>query len=578
VRNTGCSPVNSAPATLTVDTAPAITTNPANKIACEGNPVSFSTTVSGSNLTYQWQVNTGAGFSNITDGVSYSGSNTSSLTIADAAQTMDGYTYQLLADNTGCTQATSTSAALTVNVSPTVTDPASVTICEGTNAVLSAVATGTNLDYQWQRNNGSGWNNLSGETTATLTLVSPAVTTSGYGYRVVVSNDDCTPAISQGASVTVDAPPTLTNPSNALTCAGETVTFSVTATTGTNLTYQWQQNDGTNWTDLTGETAATFVTSATETINHYQFRALADNAGCAPATSAAASLTVNTSSGIVTQPDDVVACDGTDALFSVTATGSNLRYQWEVNQGTGWNILSGSVAAGLSVIGSNSGMNGYQYRVIVGTDGCPDITSDPALLSVNEAPSITTQPQSVEVCSQNNTSFVIASAGTGLSYQWQVNENNTWRDLPGETNPDLVFTTVTPEMNGYQYQVMISNVGCAPVTSDAVTLTVNTEPGSPGCPLLLLVSEGVSPNGDNELDHWVIEGIERYPGNKIRLFNVWGDLIFEQNGYDNLTHAWRGESNRGAKIGGSQAPDGTYYYLIDLGNKQLLRGFVVLKR
>jgi gliding motility-associated-like protein len=579
VSNTGCSPVTSTNAMLTVDTPPVVAVHPINRTVCDGNTTSFVTTVNGSNLSYQWQVNTGTGYSNVTDGGMYSGANTNTLSIAGATTSMNGFTYQLLASNAGCTQAISNSSALTVNTPATVTDPANVTICAGSNAVLTTVATGTNLNYQWQRNNGAGWNNISGETNPSLTLLNPAPATSGYGYRVVVSNDNCTPATSQGAVVTVDTPPAISNnPANALACAGETVTFGATAT-GTNLTYQWQQNDGTTWTDLTGETAATYIiTSATVTINNYQFRVLADNIGCTAATSAAASLTVNTSSGIVTQPDDVVTCDGADALFSVAATGSNLRYQWEVNQGTGWNVLSGSVAAGLSVTGSTSEMNGYQYRVIVGTDGCPPITSDAAILSVNEAPSITTQPQSVEVCSQNNTSFVISSAGTGLSYQWQVNENNTWLDLPGETNPELIFTTVTPEMNGYQYQVMVSNIGCAPVTSDAVTLTVNTEPGSPGCPLLLLVSEGLSPNGDNELDHWVIQGIERYPDNKIRLFNIWGDLIFEQNGYDNASQVWRGESNRGAKIGGSQAPDGTYYYLIDLGNKQLLRGFVVLKR
>jgi gliding motility-associated-like protein len=93
-----------------------------------------------------------------------------------------------------------------------------------------------------------------------------------------------------------------------------------------------------------------------------------------------------------------------------------------------------------------------------------------------------------------------------------------------------------------------------------------------------LISEAVSPNGDNILDYWIIQGIEYYAENTVKLYNIWGDLIFEQHQY-NEQNAWRGESNRGALTGNQRTPDGTYYYIIDLGDgSPLLKGFVVLKR
>jgi gliding motility-associated-like protein len=94
----------------------------------------------------------------------------------------------------------------------------------------------------------------------------------------------------------------------------------------------------------------------------------------------------------------------------------------------------------------------------------------------------------------------------------------------------------------------------------------------------LIVSEALSPNGDNILDAWVIEGIDRYPHNDVKIFNVWGDMVFEQKHYDNDINPWRGESNQGA-VTDQRIPDGTYYYILNPGDgSKLLKGFIMLKR
>ncbi|PWJ42198.1 Ig-like domain-containing protein [Sediminitomix flava] len=93
------------------------------------------------------------------------------------------------------------------------------------------------------------------------------------------------------------------------------------------------------------------------------------------------------------------------------------------------------------------------------------------------------------------------------------------------------------------------------------------------------VSKGFSPDGDGQNDFWYIEGIELHPNNNVKIFNRWGNLIFERKGYNNEDVVWKGQAEKGLVAGGSQVPEGTYFYLIELGNGlKPLSGYVIIKR
>ncbi len=81
-------------------TAPAITGNPPNRTICANGNTTFSTTATGTGLTYQWQVNTGSGFTNISDGGVYSTATTSILRITGATGAMTGYQYRCVVTGT----------------------------------------------------------------------------------------------------------------------------------------------------------------------------------------------------------------------------------------------------------------------------------------------------------------------------------------------------------------------------------------------------------------------------------------------------------------------------------------------
>ena len=95
----------------------------------------------------------------------------------------------------------------------------------------------------------------------------------------------------------------------------------------------------------------------------------------------------------------------------------------------------------------------------------------------------------------------------------------------------------------------------------------------------LAIPRGFSPNGDGQGDRWILQGILGYPGSLVTIFNRWGNMVFQVMGYDNQNIVWTGESERGLRLGSNQLPEGTYFYVIDLGEGQKpVSGYVLLKR
>ena len=90
------------------------------------------------------------------------------------------------------------------------------------------------------------------------------------------------------------------------------------------------------------------------------------------------------------------------------------------------------------------------------------------------------------------------------------------------------------------------------------------------------VYEGFSPGGVNPT--WIIDGITGFPNNQITVFNRWGNKVYEVNGYNNADRVWRGNANV-SSFGDNEVPDGTYFYIIDLGDGSKPRtGYVIVNR
>ncbi|MFN5705694.1 MAG: Ig-like domain-containing protein, partial [bacterium] len=97
--------------------------------------------------------------------------------------------------------------------------------------------------------------------------------------------------------------------------------------------------------------------------------------------------------------------------------------------------------------------------------------------------------------------------------------------------------------------------------------------------ITLFIPSGFSPDGDGVNDGFVIKGLEKYPQNKIEIFNRWGNKVYEKAPYDN---SWSGTSrtNGVVVLGDGVLPNGTYYYILDFGVPGVApqTGYVVIKK
>ena len=92
----------------------------------------------------------------------------------------------------------------------------------------------------------------------------------------------------------------------------------------------------------------------------------------------------------------------------------------------------------------------------------------------------------------------------------------------------------------------------------------------------LHIPNGFSPNNDGVNDTWVIRGLEQYPNHKIRIYNRWNNRVFEKRKYNN---DWEGTNQMKIFFGDGALPEGTYFYILDLGDDtKPLTGFVFIKR
>ena len=94
----------------------------------------------------------------------------------------------------------------------------------------------------------------------------------------------------------------------------------------------------------------------------------------------------------------------------------------------------------------------------------------------------------------------------------------------------------------------------------------------------LLVSEGFSPNNDNNNDTWYIQGIEYYPNNSVKVFDRWGFLVYQKQNYENVSSPWDGRGNA-AQHSGKLLDQGTYFYILEPGGElKTMNGYVVIVR
>jgi len=262
---------------------PTLSAQPVSASVTVGQTATFIVSASGTTpISYQWRKNT----------ANISGATAASYTTPATTTADNGAKFDVIVSNKAGS-VTSSQATLTVTasaVAPTIiTQPPNQTVTAGQTATFSVTASGTApLSYQWRKNTA----NIGGATAASYTTPATTSADNGAKFDVVVTNSAGNVTSSQ-ATLTVNsvpvAPTITTQPANQTVTAGQTATFSGTASGTAPLSYQWQKNAA----DILGATMASYTTPVTTTADSGTlFRVVVSNSA-GSVTSNSATLTVN---------------------------------------------------------------------------------------------------------------------------------------------------------------------------------------------------------------------------------------------------------------------------------------------
>ncbi len=391
-------------------------------------------------------------------------------------------------------------------------------------------------------------------------------------------------------------------------CEGNvsTFTFNANISSGyTDPTYQWQENNGSGWTDIAGANDTTF-TKQFATAGNYQYRLAVADAGNINVTNCrilSNVLEVN----VHPKASDSISfsnppCVGKSITLSVPP-GST--YEW-----TGPNNFS-STDSSVTITDLSASNSGTYFVSVTSKYGCGS-AKDSVIINAQPNP-VASASNSKSICAGNG---VYLNGSGGIQYSWSpangLSSDSIANPFASPADSTVYTLTVTNqfgcidsvsvainilplpmanagadktilegqsvELNGtiatnvtsffyWLPDVYIDNVLSLNPTvhpPDDTTYTLY-DVSNDGCGTAadhvfvkvyktVLVPNAFSPNGDGINDTWKITELDTYPGAEVFIFNRYGQTVFHSTNYQ----PWNGTFN------GKTLPIGTYYYLIDL--------------
>ena len=433
--------------TVTVNALPAIITQPANELDCEGHIVSFNVVATGTGLTYSWQRKYPSGsFVDIPltgeSNVSYPSAGTIRLQNVGNSDAPDLTQYRVVISNSDGCIITSNAATLTVNEITGITPiSTNVTICQGSNySYLVTTSYPSNVvSYQWKKwNNPGQWDPItdggaiSGATTANLVFTNATPAESGQ-YKVTVifhsSGADCNvTSDSRNRTLNVNPTPQCAISGNTSVFAGSTSNiFTSTPNPSDNVTHLWSITgngtiSGSN-TGLTVTVNATSVGSFTLTDNISRY-------SCGSSCS--------TTISVIDLPCSISPSSSVTNGSSTVYTGPALMdsYSWSVS-GNGSIPSSVTNLQTATVLAGNNCSN-YSLTLAIVKNGATSTCSQTIPVTDNILPSFTL-PAPLSACVES----LYTAVYFGATMDINPDRPDYYTFLHGDTSIDLNTSTFT---------------------------------------------------------------------------------------------------------------------------------------
>jgi gliding motility-associated-like protein len=475
-------------------------------------------------------------------------------TVIPANSTPGTYTVTYTIDSTiTCPQFT---VDTTITINPTMSTPQNTSICQGDSILLGGAyqtAAGTYLDTLANVN---GCDSVVSTTLAInpapIVAQNAAICTGdslflGGAYQTIsgVYNDTLTAigGCDSIVSTTLTVNTFISSPQNETICPGDSILLG-----GAYQTLAGIYND-----TLTSAAGCDSILMTTLTINPYITSSqnaticFGDSILLGGAYQTLAGVyndTISATTGcdsiiattLAITPQNSIAADPTAPIcfgdpMSVSATGSG--------SGT---VTWYSDPAGTTIIGTGSpfsptvtGPGSYTYYVTE-EGACPSpmdsviVVVGGVIAGINAAPTAGPIPLSVYF---GNTS----SSGLGITYTWDFGDGSL---LDNQFDPTHIYT----DIGVYTATLIVTDGVC----SDTISIAIDAFGES-----AILIPNVFTPNGDGSNDFFTVDGVnlESVEG---EIFNRWGQKMFAWN---NVNGSWDGRT-----LAGSEAPDGTYFYII----------------
>ncbi|MGV3528777.1 MAG: PKD domain-containing protein [Flavisolibacter sp.] len=517
-----------------------------NADACAGSPVSFTDASPNASSIKEWKWNFG-------DGTGFTVGN--GQPVSHTWSAAGTYTVSLTVTSaTGCT-GSPTLKQVTIHPlpQPAFSSPGSCLADPFTQFTdASTIADGTEAGFIYLWNFGDA--NASASNPNTSTLKNPQHTYTQAGlYTVtqqVTSAQGCVASTTGTVSINGVPKAAFSVQGGNEFCSSAIISLSDNSTIDygqiTALEIYW--DDGGNAADKSnitnpqsgGTYSHTYSVFATPATKQYTIRMVVQSGATCSATTTDV-ITLKSAPDVFFNALPEVCADAPAFLLSGAG---------EVNGAVGTGVFSGAgvdAAGNLDPLVAGTGTHTIRFE-FTGNNGCSNYKEQ--MLTVHGLPQVNAGPDRVVV--QGMTTTLLATAtGDGLVYNWTPATGlNNSRALQPQVSPagDLVYTLTAT-----------SAFGCT--ASDDVLVKVVKD---------FVVPNVFTPNGDGVNDTWQLDFVDPSSGATVKIFNRYGQVVFESKGYGKR---WEG------RYKGKDVPAGTYYYIIDLKNDQKpLTGFVDIVR
>jgi gliding motility-associated-like protein/uncharacterized repeat protein (TIGR01451 family) len=497
---------------------------------------------------------------------------TSTTAIAPTTALANGIYYGAVLDPmTGCESSTRLQVSVTLNnttATPT-TNSATQDFCSS-NAPTVANIQVNEANVVWYSNPTGG-----------TALPPTTALATGLYYGAIANSIGCENPVRLIVTVNVNTPGVVTTINTAQKfCLSKIPTIANIQVNEPNVVWYSTQTGGIPLAANTPLTATTYyATLLSNTTN-----------GCANATRLA--ITVSFENDALYQ---ITSTDDTPCVFQgVTYSIANGKsdYVWSVTNGTiisGGGTADGSATVSWSDVGSGTVSVTYintcdetttkTLNVTVST--CSDLTitntvSNPTpnfgeeivfTITVNNVGQGTILNTLVSDLIPSGYEFVSASVSSGVydaSQLWTIPILN-----PGESETLEIRVIVLPNGNYLNVATIeISTPLDVDPTNNTASATIE--------PICLTVYNEFTPNSDGANDLFRIDCIESYPNNELKVFNRYGALVYSKRGYQN---DWDGTANVSGVINrGDMLPTGTYFYVIEIGDGKVKKGWLSIMR